>query len=97
LEIAREEMRVLKTRNVSSTIRKQKHSEGWCKPNNSKARCRRYSADDAVVELSNRFSVLETDTVNVDQYIQVCFRQGSKKIISVPDITGSKNKILLLG
>jgi hypothetical protein len=83
LEIAREEIRALKTRNVGSTIKEQNNSKSWCKPRNSKSRCRRFPADDAVVELSNRFSVLERDTVKVDQHIQVCLGQGAKKIRSV--------------
>jgi hypothetical protein len=41
--------------------------------------------------------VLETDTVNVDQYNQVRLGLGSRKIKFVPDITLSKNKIVLLG
>jgi hypothetical protein len=54
--------------------------------------CPRFSADDALVELSNRFSVLKT--VNVDQ---VCLGQGSKQIKSVPDITGSKYNFFIVG
>jgi hypothetical protein len=96
LEMARQEIRTLKTISVSSTSW-EKNSESWCKPKNSKSRCCRFSADDAVVELSNRFSELETDTVNVDYHTQVRLGQGSKKIKSVPDITGTINKILLLG
>jgi hypothetical protein len=68
LEIARGEIRVLKTKNVSSTIREQNNSESWCNAKNSKFGCHRFSADAAVVKLSNRFSVLETDTMNVDQH-----------------------------
>jgi hypothetical protein len=92
LEIAREEIGVLKTGNRSSGIREQNYSESWCKPKNSKSRCCRFSADDAVVELSNRFSMLKTDTVNVHQHNQVPMGQVSKKIKSVPDITGRKIK-----
>jgi hypothetical protein len=47
--------------------------------------------------MSNRFSVLETDMVNVDQLTQVHLVQGSKKIKSVPYITGSKNKMFIVG
>jgi hypothetical protein len=72
LEIAREEIRALKTRNVSSSIREQNNTESWSKPKNSKSRCHRSSANDAVVKLSNRFSVLKTEAVNVDQHTQVC-------------------------
>jgi hypothetical protein len=97
LNIVREEIRVQKTRNVSSTIREQNNSESWWKPKNSKSICRRFSADDAVVELSERFSVLKTDMVNVDQHTQGCLGQGPRKIKSVTDVTGSRNKILLLG
>jgi hypothetical protein len=93
----KEEIRTLKTRNVSSSVREQNNSESWCRPKNSKSRCRRFSTDDAVVELSNRFSVLKTCMMNVDQHTQVRLGQGSKKMKSVPGITGSKNKMLLLG
>jgi hypothetical protein len=55
-------LRALKTRNVSSSIREQNNLESWCKPKNSKSRYHIFSADVAVVELSNRFSVLKTET-----------------------------------
>jgi hypothetical protein len=35
--------------------------------------------------------------VNVGQHTQVHLGQGSKKIKSLPNITGNKNKIVLLG
>jgi hypothetical protein len=35
-------------------------------------------------------------TLNVNQHTQVHLGQGPKKIKSVPDITGSKNRILFL-
>jgi hypothetical protein len=54
LEVAREEIRALRSENVSSSIRDQNNSENWCKPKNSKSRCCRFSADDAVVKLRNR-------------------------------------------
>jgi hypothetical protein len=41
--------------------------------------------------------VLKKGIVNIDKPTQVFLGQGSKKITSVPDITGSKNIILLLG
>jgi hypothetical protein len=69
---------MLKTRNASSSIRDQ-NSENWCKPKNSKSKCRRFSADDAVVELSNRFSVLKTDIMKDDQHNQARLGQGSKQ------------------
>jgi hypothetical protein len=68
LKAAREEISRMKAVNVSSSVRKQRNSNNWITPKNSKARCHRFSADDApLVQLSNRFSVLETDTVDVGQ------------------------------
>jgi hypothetical protein len=48
------------------------------KQNNSKSRCRKFSADDAVVEMSNRFSVLERDTVNTDQHTGFTWSKGRR-------------------
>jgi hypothetical protein len=97
LEVAREEIRVLRAGNVSSSIREQNNSESWCEPKNSKSRCRRFSVDDAIVKLRNRFSVLKTDTVDVGQHNQIGLKHESKKIKSVLEKISSKNKILLLG
>jgi hypothetical protein len=57
--------RALKAGNVSSSIKEQNKLVSWCKPKNSKSRCRRLSAGDAGVKLSNRFSVLETHTLDI--------------------------------
>jgi hypothetical protein len=100
LEVAREEIRALKARNVSSSIsssiKEQNKLASWCKPKNSKSRCRRFSAGDAGVKLSNRFSVLETDTLDVGQQNQVLLKHECKKVKSIAKKVGSKRKILLL-
>jgi hypothetical protein len=47
LKAAREEISRLKVVNVSSSVRKQRNSNNWITPKNSKSRCCRFSADDA--------------------------------------------------
>jgi hypothetical protein len=49
------------------------------------------------VKLSNRFNVLETDTLNAAQQSQTLSEHESKKVRSVAKKAGSKRKILLLG
>ena len=101
LKIAKEEIRKLKAGNVSSSnsssIKEKTNLESWNKPKNSKSRYRRFSADDAEVKLSNRFSVLETDSLSVGQQSQVLSEHEGKKVMSVAKKARSKRKILLLG
>jgi hypothetical protein len=97
LEVAREEIRALKAGNVSSSIKEQNKLVSWCKPKNSKSRCRRFSAGDAGVNLSNRFSVLERDTLDDGQQNQVLLKHECKKVKSIAKKVGRKRKILLLG
>jgi hypothetical protein len=79
LKAAREEISQLRTANVSSSIREQGKLETWIKPKNSKSRCCRFSADDAPqVKLNNRFSVLETDTLDVGQQSPVLLKHERK-------------------
>jgi predicted RNase H-like nuclease (RuvC/YqgF family) len=81
LKAAREEISRLKAVNVSSRVRKQRNSNHWITPKISKSRCRRFSADDApLVQLSNRFSLLETDTLDVGQKSPVLLKHEHKKV-----------------
>lgn len=65
LKAATEEIYKLKTGNVSNFM-KQNNSGIWEKPKYSKSRFQRFSANDAgEVQLSNRFSILVTDSVEV--------------------------------
>jgi hypothetical protein len=79
LKVAKEEIRMLNAGNVSSSIKEQKKLESWSDPKNSKSRYRRFPAGDAEVKLTNRFSVLETDTLDVGQQIQVLLKHEYKK------------------
>jgi hypothetical protein len=97
LQVAREEIRTLKDGNVSSNIREQSNLESRCKPKNSKSRCCRFSAGDAGVKLSNRFSALKTDTVDVDQQNQVLLKHECERAKSVTEKIYSKRKILFWG
>jgi hypothetical protein len=97
LKAAREEISRLKAVNVSSSVRKQGNSNNCITPKNYKSRCRRFSADDALlVQLSNRFSVLETDTLDVGQKSPVLLKQEHKKVKSFAGMSESKRGILLL-
>jgi hypothetical protein len=83
LKAAREEISRLKAGNVSSSIREQGKLETWIKPKNSKSRCRRFSANDAPqVRLNNRFSELETYTLDVDQQSPVLLKHECLEIKS---------------
>jgi hypothetical protein len=64
LKAAREEICKLKVGNISSNFIEEDIIASWKKPNNSKSRCCRFSANDASqVKLNNKFSVLATDTL----------------------------------
>jgi hypothetical protein len=95
LKAAREEISRLKAVNV----RKQRNSNNWITSKNSKSRCHRFSAaDDApLVQLSNRFSVLETDTLEFGQKSPVLLKHEHKKVKSFAGKSESKRRILLLG
>ena len=66
LKVARDEVNLLKNRNMSNKIRdKDNANDIWLKPKNSKSRARRFSADDVShFRLSNKFSILEVDQQN---------------------------------
>jgi hypothetical protein len=98
LKAAREEISRLKAVNVSSSVRKQRTSNNWITPKNSKSRCCRFSADDApLVQLSNRSSVLGTDTLDVGQKSPVLLKHEHKKVKSFAGKSESIRRILLLG
>jgi hypothetical protein len=64
--VARDEVNLLKNRNMSNKIRdKDNANDIWLKPKNSKSRACRFSADDVShVRQSNKFSILEVDQQN---------------------------------
>jgi len=63
LKAARDEVNLLKNRNMSNKIRaKDNANDIWLKPKNSKSRAHRFSAIDVShIRLSNKFSTMETD------------------------------------
>jgi hypothetical protein len=87
----------LKAGNVSSSIKNQNKLVNSCKSKNSKSRCHRFSAGDAGIKLSNKFSVLETDTLDVAQQNQVLLEHECKKVRTIAKKVGKERKILLLG
>jgi hypothetical protein len=73
--LAREEICKLKTDNVSSYFMQQENSGLWEKPKHSKSRFHRFSANDAgQVQLSNKFSILATDALEVGQQTPVLLK-----------------------
>jgi hypothetical protein len=81
LKAAREEINKLKAGNISSSFIEQDTSGHWKKPKNSKSRCYRFSANDVSnVKLSNKFSVLATDTLEAAQQSPVLLKQGTEII-----------------
>jgi hypothetical protein len=96
LKATREEISRLKAVNNSSSVRKQRNVNNWIIPKNFKSRCHRFCADDVpLVQLSNRFSVLETDTLDVGQKSQVLLKHGHKKVKLFAGKSESKRRILL--
>jgi hypothetical protein len=91
----------LKAENASSSnnssIREKTNFEIWNKPKNSKSRYCRFSSGDAEIKLSNRFDVLEIETLYSDQQNQVISKHVVKKVKSVAKKTVNQRKILLLG
>jgi hypothetical protein len=63
LKVARDEVNVLKNRNMSNKIRDKDNANNiWLKPKNSKSRAHRFSANDVShIRLSNKFSIQEVD------------------------------------
>jgi hypothetical protein len=87
IKAAREEICKLKTRNVSSNFMQQENSGNWEKPKHSKTRFQRFSANDAgQVQLSNKFSILATDALQVGQQSQVLLKhKDGTRIIHYED------------
>jgi hypothetical protein len=100
LKSAREEICKLKAGNVSSCFMED-ISGHWRKPKNSKSRCCRFSANDvSEVKLNNKFTLLATDTLKVNQKSPVLLKHGGRKLKPSTDKSQkikSKRKILLLG
>jgi hypothetical protein len=60
--------------------------------------CCRFSANDAPqVQVNNRFSVLETDTLDLGQQSPVLLKHEGREVKSFAGKTERKRKILLLG
>jgi hypothetical protein len=67
------------------------------KPKNSKSRCYRFSADDAYqVQMNSRFSMLETDRLDIGQQSQVLLNHEHREVKSFAGKAESKRKILML-
>jgi hypothetical protein len=80
LKKAREAISRLKAVNVSSSVKEQRNLKNWIILKTSKSRCCRFSADDVrLVRLSNRFSVLETGTLDVGQKSPFCCSMITRK------------------
>jgi hypothetical protein len=81
LKAARHEVTKLKVVIGSSNIVKQAEVNNWIKPRNSKAGGHRFSAHDAPqLQLRNRFSVLETDTLEAVQQSPVLLKQKDRAV-----------------
>jgi hypothetical protein len=95
LKAAREEISRLRAGNISSSIREQCKLETWIKPKNSKSRCCMFYAEDAPqVQLNIRFSVLETDTLDVGQQSPVLLKHECRGVKSFAGKSERKRKIL---
>jgi hypothetical protein len=73
LKSVREEICILKAVNGNSNFVEQGNLNTWCKCKNSiSGFCRFSAADASEVKLSNRFSILKTNTLEAVQQNQVC-------------------------
>jgi hypothetical protein len=99
LKAARVEMGILTAGNDSNSIKEKVNFENWIKPKNSISKSHRFSADDAAkINLSNRFSVLEADTLETGWQSPVLLKHDVKEKKSFPvNSECKKKKLLLLG
>ena len=108
LKAAREKIQFLKAGNTSSKVKDQENSnDSWIKPQNSKSRARRFSADEVShIQINNRFSVLEVDQQSpgllkhVDQEVRSLAKKAKYQEIKtskIKKLQNQKRKIVLLG
>jgi len=83
----------------SSNIVKQADINDWIKPKTSKSESRRFSAHDPPqLLLRNRFSLLETDTMDAVQQSPGLLKQKDRGVnTSVGNLERKERKIVLLG